>query len=66
MTSPENLYMKNVVNGLTFLSVTHATCFDIWFDQYEFLKSGFCVGQILDGLVYRCLVRFLSHKMSET
>jgi hypothetical protein len=65
-TSLETLYTKNVSNELSFLPVTHMTYFDIWFDLYEFLKSGFSVGQILDRLVYRYLVRFLGHKISET
>jgi hypothetical protein len=62
MTSPEILYTKIVVNELGFLPVTHPTYFDIRFDRCEFLKSGFSVGQILDRLVYRCLVRFLGQK----
>jgi hypothetical protein len=66
MTSPEILYTKNVVNELNFLLVTHTTCFDIRFDRDEFLKLGFSVGQILNRLVYRCLVRFLGQKMGET
>jgi hypothetical protein len=48
MTSPEMLYTKNVFNEVRFLMVTHMTCFDTRFDRYEFLKSGFSVGQILD------------------
>jgi hypothetical protein len=32
------LYMKNVVNELSFLLVTHMTCFDIQFSHYGFLK----------------------------
>jgi hypothetical protein len=66
MTSPETLYMKNAVNELRFLLVTHTTCFDIRFDYYEFLKPGCSVGQTLDRLVYRCLVWVLGHRMSET
>jgi hypothetical protein len=66
MTSPETLYMKNVASELSFLLITHMACFDIRCDRYEFLKSGFSVGQILDRLVYKCLVRFLCHKMGET
>jgi hypothetical protein len=50
MTSPETLYMKNVVNELSFLLVTHTTCFDTQFSRYGFLKSGFSAGQILDRL----------------
>jgi hypothetical protein len=66
LTSPETLYTKHAVNELSFLVVTHTTCFDIRFDRYEFLKLGFSVGQILDRLVYRGLVRFLGHEMGET
>jgi hypothetical protein len=66
MTSPETLYTKNFVSELRFLLVTRTTSFNIQFDRYEFLKSGFRVGQILNRLVYRCLVRFLCHKMGET
>jgi hypothetical protein len=66
MTSPEALYTKNVINELIFLPVTHTTYFDTRFDRYRFLKSGFSVGQILDRLVYRCLVSFLGHEMGET
>jgi hypothetical protein len=36
------------------------------FDRYEFLKSGFSVGQTLHRLVDRCLVRFLAQKMGQT
>jgi hypothetical protein len=53
-------------NSPIFLTITHATSFDIQFSRYGFLKSGFSAGQILDRLVYRCLVRFLGQKMSET
>jgi hypothetical protein len=66
LTSPETLYTKHAVNELSFLVVTHTTCFNIRFDRYEFLKLGFSVGQILDRLVYRGLVRFLGHEMGET
>jgi hypothetical protein len=41
MTSLETLYMKNVVNELRFLLVTHMTCFDIPFGRYGILNSGF-------------------------
>jgi hypothetical protein len=50
MTSPETLYLKNVINKLRFLLVTHMICFDIRFGCYGFLKSGFSTGQILDRL----------------
>jgi hypothetical protein len=53
--STKTLYMKNVVNELIFLPVTHMTCFDIRFNRYEFLKSGFTAGQILDRLVIQVL-----------
>jgi hypothetical protein len=39
--------MKNVINELSFLLVTHMTCFDIRFGRYGFLKSGYRAGQIL-------------------
>jgi hypothetical protein len=48
ITSAETLYTKNVVNEHTFLLDTHMTYFNTRFDRYEFLKSGFSVGQILD------------------
>jgi hypothetical protein len=51
MTSLETLYTKKVFNELNFLLVTHMTCFDIRFDRYEFLKSGFNTDQVLDTLV---------------
>jgi hypothetical protein len=51
MTTPETLYMKNVANELIFLLVTNTTCLNIRFGCYEFLKTGFSVGQILDRLV---------------
>jgi hypothetical protein len=66
MASRETLYTKNVVNELRFLMVTPTTCFNIRFDRCEFLNSGFSVGQILERLVYRCLVRFLGLKIGET
>jgi hypothetical protein len=55
MTTPETLYTKNVINKLRFLLVTHTTCFHTRLDRYEFLKSGFIVGQILDRLVIQVL-----------
>jgi hypothetical protein len=66
MTSPATLYTKNVVNELSFLLVTHMTCFDIWFGLYVTLKSCFSSGLVTDRLDYRCLVRILGHKMGET
>jgi hypothetical protein len=50
MTSPETMYTKNVVNELSFLLVTHMTCFDIRFNRYRFLKPGLGARQILDRL----------------
>jgi hypothetical protein len=50
MTSPETSYMKDVLNKLSFLLVTHMTCFNIQFGRYGFLKSGFNARQILDNL----------------
>jgi hypothetical protein len=50
MTFPETLYMKNVANKLSFLLVTHTTCFDLRFGRYGFLKSGFSIKHILDCL----------------
>jgi hypothetical protein len=47
---PETLYMKNSVNKLSFLLVTHMTCFDTWFGRYRFFKSGYSTDQILDRL----------------
>jgi hypothetical protein len=55
MTTPETLCMKNVIKELSFMLVTHRTCFDTRFDRYEFLKSGFSVGQIMDRLVMQVL-----------
>jgi hypothetical protein len=55
MTTPETLYMKHIVNELIFLLVTHMTCFNTQFYHYEFLKSGFIIGQILDTLVIQVL-----------
>jgi hypothetical protein len=48
MTSLETSHMKNVVNELSFLLVTHTTCFDIRFSCNRILKSGFSAEQILD------------------
>jgi hypothetical protein len=42
--------MKDVINKLNFLLVTHMTCFNIRFDRYRFLKSAFSARQILDSL----------------
>jgi hypothetical protein len=58
MTSPETLYTENVDNELSFLPVTHTTCFNTRFVRYEFLNSGFNTDQVLDRLVIPvfCLV----------
>jgi hypothetical protein len=50
MTSPESSYTKIVANELSFLLVTHMTCFVIWFVLYGILKSGFSSGQIPERL----------------
>jgi hypothetical protein len=42
--------MKDVTNELSFLLVTHMTCFDILFGRYGFLKSGFSAREILDSM----------------
>jgi hypothetical protein len=55
MTSPETLYTKNVINELKFLLVTHTTRLNVWFDRYEFLKSGFSSSQVLDRLIIQVL-----------
>jgi hypothetical protein len=55
MSSPDTLYTKIVANELSFLPVTHTTCFGIRFDRYEFFKSGFNIGQILARLVIQVL-----------
>jgi hypothetical protein len=58
--------MKDVANEPSFLLVTHMTSFDILLDRYKFLKLDFAAEQILDRLLYRRLIRFLGHKMSES
>jgi hypothetical protein len=50
MMSPETLYTKHVIHELSFLLVTHTTCFNIQFGCYRILMSGFSAGQILDRL----------------
>jgi hypothetical protein len=50
MTSPKTLLMKNVVNEVSFLLVTHMTCFDTRFGRYRFLKSGCSADPVLDRL----------------
>jgi hypothetical protein len=55
MPSPETSYMKDVTSELSFLLVTHTTCFDIRFARYRFLNSGFSARQILDSLVIHVL-----------
>ncbi len=51
MTSLETSYMKDVANELSFLVVTHMTCFDIWFGRYGFLNLGYGAELILDRLM---------------
>jgi hypothetical protein len=46
----ETSYMKDVTNELSFLLVTHMTCFDRLFGRYRFLKSGFSAREILDSM----------------
>jgi hypothetical protein len=58
--------MKNIANELRFLLVTHTTRFTIWFGRYGILKFCFSSGQVMERLDYRCLVRFLDHKIGET
>jgi hypothetical protein len=55
MTSLETLYIKNVINELSFLLVIHTTCFDIRFGRYGLLKPGFSADQTLDRLVIKVL-----------
>jgi hypothetical protein len=66
MTSPKTLYTKDVVNKLSFLLVTHMTCFNKQVGCYAFLKSGFNADQVLDRLDIQVLGQFLGHKMGET
>jgi hypothetical protein len=66
MTSPESLHMKNVTNELSFPVVTNKTHFGIRFGRYGNLKLCFSSGHVMDRLKYRCSVRFLGQKMSET
>jgi hypothetical protein len=49
MTSPETSYTRDVTNELSFLLVTHTTCFDVRFGCYGLLNSGFSIRQILDS-----------------
>jgi hypothetical protein len=66
MTSPDTLYTKNVDNELSFLLVTHTTCFDIQFGRYGFSIQVSVLDRFWTDWVYRCLTRFLGQKMSET
>jgi hypothetical protein len=67
MTSPETSYTKDVANEVSFLLVTHTTCFDIRFGRYGFLKSGFSARQILEQPGYTgAWSGFLGQKKSET
>jgi hypothetical protein len=51
MTSVETLYKKEVINELSFLLVTHTTCFDTWLGRYGFLNLGYGAELILDRLM---------------
>jgi hypothetical protein len=42
---PETSYTKNVTNELSFLLVTHTTCFNIRFGRYNILKPGSISGR---------------------
>jgi hypothetical protein len=50
MISPETSHAKNVANELSFLLVTHTTCFNIWFCRYVFLNLGAGAELILDRM----------------
>jgi hypothetical protein len=41
MTSPETLYMKNVINEHSFPLVTHTAYFNTRFGRYGLLKAGY-------------------------
>jgi hypothetical protein len=43
--------MKNAINELIFLVVTHTAYFDTRFGSYGFFKSGYGAEQILDRLI---------------
>jgi hypothetical protein len=45
-----NLVYENAANKLSFLLVTHTTCFDVRFGHYGILKLGSSSEQILDRL----------------
>jgi hypothetical protein len=47
--------MKNVINELRFLPVTHTTYFNIWFGCYKFFKSDFHTDQVLDRPVIQVI-----------
>jgi hypothetical protein len=66
MTSLETSYMKNVTNELSFLLVTHMTCFDIHFYHYRFLNSDFSARQILDSLAIQVLGQVFGPQDGET
>jgi small neutral amino acid transporter SnatA (MarC family) len=57
MISPETSYTKNVANELSFMLVTHTTCFNIRFGRYSILKSGSSFAQIMDRLGIQVLDR---------
>jgi hypothetical protein len=66
MTTPEMCIHKMSVHELSFLLVTHSTCFDIRFGCYEFWIQVSTLIRFWTDWWYRCLVRFLGHKMIET
>jgi hypothetical protein len=59
MTSPKTLYTKNVSNELSFLLITHMTCFDIWFGRYGILKSDYVTDHILNRLAIQVIDQVL-------
>jgi hypothetical protein len=65
-TSLEILYMKIFINELSFLLVTHTTCFDTQFGRYGFLKSGFFADQVLDRLCIHVLGQVFGPQEGET
>jgi hypothetical protein len=58
--------MKNVINELSFLLVTHTTYFNTRFGRYGILKSGYHADQILDRLGIQAKIQFLGHKKHES
>jgi hypothetical protein len=66
MTSLETLYTKNVFNELSFLLVTHMTCFDIRFGRYVFLNQVSVLDRFWTDWVHKYLIRFLGPKICKT